>query len=540
MDFGVLESSRQASDADSIHPQDDIRIYDELYYGKRNYSERRRGTNGASVFLSVPACPDAPTRPKMLRFEMTEDTRSKFGQSTKSCETCTSPENQTIPKSIPEISSPRYTQLRFAVFTVYHRLFSIIFILNAIAFAVILSRNPRYQTAFVNAATANILITGLARHPLVLNTIFFGVSLIPRSSPLWIRRLAAKTYHYGGVHSGCGVAAVVWYIGFVAIATRDVKQLRPLRIPPSLVLAYIILILLLLILVAAYPRLRFRHHDLFEFTHRFSVWMVIPLFWALLIVLANDTKVQNSLGYCLSHLPAFWMVIIITMAIVHPWLHLRRVKVTPEYISPHAMRLHFDYTSIKVGQGISISNHPFRDWHSFAVFPDLPPGHSQSKELSAPKTFSCLVSKAGDWTGNCILQPPTRIWKRSVPVSGYGTAMSRFRRLVVVTTGSGIGPCLSLLAEPDRPPTRILWQTRSPLRTYGQGILDAVALLDPDARVIDSDRAGRCEMLPVVWETVQAFEAEAVVVVSNPSMTRRLVYELEARGVLAYGPIWDS
>lgn len=471
---------------------------------------------------------------------MSEDTRSKFGQSIESCETCTSPENQANPNSIPEIGLPRYAQFRFAVFTVYHRLFSLIFILNAIAFVIILSKNHRHQTNFVNAATANILITGLARQPLVLNTIFFGISLIPRSSPLWIRRLAAKTYHYGGVHSGCGVAAVVWYIGFIAIATRDVKRLRPLRIPPSLVLAYIILILLFLILLAAYPRIRFRHHDLFEFTHRFSVWMVIPLFWALLIVLANDTKGQNSLGYCLGRLPAFWMVIIITMAIIHPWLYLRRVKVTPEYISSHAVRLHFYYTSVKVGQGISISNHPLRDWHSFAVFPDLPPGDPRSKYLSSPKSFSCLVSKAGDWTETCILQPPTRIWKRSVPVSGYGTAMSRFRRLVVVTTGSGIGPCLSLLAESDRPPTRVLWQTRSPLRTYGQGILDAAARLDPDANIIDSDREGRCEMLPVVWEMVRAFEAEAVVVVSNPPMTKRLVYELEARGVLAYGPIWDS
>ena len=109
-----------------------------------------------------------------------------------------------------------------------------------------------------------------------------------------------------------------------------------------------------------------------------------------------------------------------------------------------------------------------------------------------------------------------------------------------MTTGSGIGPICSFLAYDNRPPMRVLWQTRSPLKTYGQGILDLVAKLDIAAEVIDTDVVGRNDMLPRAWGLVQDFQAEAVVVVSNPGNTKRLVFELEARGVLAYGPLWDS
>ena len=431
-----------------------------------------------------------------------------------------------------KLDSVYYFCLRYKLLTVYRRLFSIMFLFNIIAFGIILGKN-QLLIGFINAATANLMISGLARNPLVINIIFICLCSVPRSAPLLLRQLAAKGYHYGGVHSGCGVAAAVWYMGFTAIATRNFlkPQLHEVRTPQTLTLTYIVLILLLAIIIGAYPKLRFKQHDAFEFTHRFSGWLVVVFFWALLLVFANDAKSSSnaSLGQFLKVLPAFWMLIIITVAIVHPWLYLRKVHIASEYISPHAVRLHFGYTNIKVGQAISISNHPLKDWHSFAGFPD-----------SSNKGFSCLVSKAGDWTADCISRQPTLMWKRSFPTYGYGRAMMMFSQLVIVATGSGIGPIFSFLAYDDRPPMRVLWQTRSPLKTYGQGILDLVARLDSSAEVIDTDKVGRQDMLSRAWSLVQESHAEAVVVVSNLNNTRRLVYELEARGVLAYGPLWDS
>jgi hypothetical protein len=110
----------------------------------------------------------------------------------------------------------------------------------------------------------------------------------------------------------------------------------------------------------------------------------------------------------------------------------------------------------------------------------------------------------------------------------------------MVTTGSGIGPCLSFLALEDRPPLRVIWQTRSPLKTYGQGVLDSVKVLDPDPIVLDTTTTGRQDIFPMVWDLIKTFNAEAVLVVSNPVFTRKMVFDLESRGVPAYGPIFDS
>lgn len=103
-----------------------------------------------------------------------------------------------------------------------------------------------------------------------------------------------------------------------------------------------------------------------------------------------------------------------------------------------------------------------------------------------------------------------------------------------------MGPCLSFLGDENRPDIRVVWQTRSPLKTYGQGVLDMVAILDPNAIVIDTDRSARIDMVPIIRRLVKEHRAEAVCVVSNPVVTTRVVYELEKTGTPAFGPIFDS
>ena len=118
------------------------------------------------------------------------------------------PEPTETPVASP-LSSPRYAKLRWRVWTIYRRLFSIVFIANLVAFVVVIRRD-RLLTDFVNAAAANLLGVGLARQPLVVNLLFRIFCSLPRTAPLRLRRLAAKIFHYGGVHSGCGVASFVW------------------------------------------------------------------------------------------------------------------------------------------------------------------------------------------------------------------------------------------------------------------------------------------------------------------------------------------
>lgn len=102
----------------------------------------------------------------------------------------------------------RLAWLRYIGLNIYRRLFSLVFVANLIAFIWILSTShARALNGVMNATAANLLALGLARQPLVVNALFYTFASLPRSAPLRLRRLAAKIYCYGGVHSGCGVAA---------------------------------------------------------------------------------------------------------------------------------------------------------------------------------------------------------------------------------------------------------------------------------------------------------------------------------------------
>lgn len=430
----------------------------------------------------------------------------------------------------------RLAPIRYFILDIYRRLFTLAFCANVAVFIAVMTAD-RKLLALVNATAANLLACGLARQPLVVNAIFRVVCSVPRSAPLRLRRLVAKAHHYGGVHSGCGVASFVWYVGFVGLLSREYwfpgsgKQ-TIITVAP-VVLAYIILVLLLAIIIVAYPTFRSKRHDYFELTHRFSCWLVVVLFVALLFIFCHDFSQaqgqQQPFGEFLIKLPAFWFLVVTVVAIIHPWLLLRKVRVEPEYLSSHAVRLHFDYTTTSFGKGIQLSKHPLQDWHGFATFPD-PEG----------KTFSCLVSKAGDWTAACIKDQPTHLWKRGILTHGFAYVMRVFNRVIIVTTGSGIGPCLSFLGDENRPDLRVVWQTRSPLKTYGQKVLDLVAQMDKNAVVLDTDQSGRVDMVPIIRRLVGEHDAEAVCVVSNPFLTGKIVYELEETGIPAFGPIFDS
>jgi hypothetical protein len=47
-------------------------------------------------------------------------------------------------------------------------------------------------------------------------------------------------------------------------------------------------------------------------------------------------------------------------------------------------------------------------------------------------------------------------------------------------------------------------------------------------------------MMDRAWSLVKDFEAEAVFIVSRPDVVKKLVYGFEARGIPAYGPVFDS
>lgn len=134
-----------------------------------------------------------------------------------------------------------------------------------------------------------------------------------------------------------------------------------------------------------------------------------------------------------------------------------------------------------------------------------------------------------------------QFWVKSHPRAGVLSLSCLYARVVIITTGSGIGPCLSsLLDRPQHQVARLVWSTRSPRKTYGAEMLALVDQADRDALVLDTDEMGRPDLLQVAFKAYKEMRAEAVFVLSNEAVTRAVVGGLEKRGVPAFGPIWDS
>ena len=222
------------------------------------------------------------------------------------------------------------------------------------------------------------------------------------------------------------------------------------------------------------------------------------------ILLTNDYRAPDeSLGHALVHAPPFWLVTVMTCSIILPWLRLRKVPVRAEVLSKHAVRLYFDYgASILVpfsfhshgpcsqtsrsqvtplpGHFTRISESPLMEWHGFATISE--PGKPG---------YSLVVSRAGDWTSKMIDEPPKELYVRGVPCYGVLRIAPLFRRIVLVATGSGIGPCAPVLLA-QRVPVRLLWTSPNVRQTFGDKFVDEILAVSPNAVIYGASRTFAC------------------------------------------------
>jgi hypothetical protein len=58
--------------------------------------------------------------------------------------------------------------------------------------------------------------------------------------------------------------------------------------------------------------------------------------------------------------------------------------------------------------------------------------------------------------------------------------------------------------------------------------------------IIDTKASGRPDMVALTYRLYVESDAEAVFVISNPKLTRKIEYGMVSRGVPAFGPARDS
>ncbi|NUS62910.1 MAG: hypothetical protein HOQ46_04600 [Saccharothrix sp.] len=391
------------------------------------------------------------------------------------------------------------SRLRKRPFTHHNRLAAAVVLVNvAVAFAV------HDAQAIADAVVANVALAVLIRQQHVINLLFRLATSAPTTWPLRVRWTLGKVYHFGGLHVGAAVCATAWFAALAVV--RDDP------------LTWAILALMAAMVVFALPGLRARRHDVFERVHRFAGWTVLALF-------AVDSSRQP--GFVGS--AQFWLLLLVVVSVALPWTRLRRVPVRIDRPSRHVALVSFDHgVTPFAGSSTAVSRNPLLEWHSFANVPT--PGRSG---------FRLTISRAGDWTGSLIDDLPTHLWVKGVPTAGVGNIDKLFTRVVWVATGSGIGPCLPHLLSRETP-SRLVWSTRTPRATYGDELVDEIEAVQPDALVWDTVRDGKPDLVELALRAHREFDAEAVICISNKKTTWHVVEELEARGVPAFGAIWDS
>ncbi|MEZ4646920.1 MAG: hypothetical protein R3E31_30045 [Chloroflexota bacterium] len=417
----------------------------------------------------------------------------------------------------------------------YNRLILFVMVANAIALAVGVTRGGWWTGSGIalpvlsNLVVANISLAILIRQQYVINLLFKVATSAPTSWPLSIRWLLGKVYHFGGLHVGGAVMGTIWFAAFTAALLSHFGQGLPgVSLATVLVTAVLLLILLFMITTAS-PKLRAQHHDLFEKTHRFGGWTALLLFWAQTILFVNDQRGAVALGTAVFTAPGFWLLLLVTVSILLPWLRLRKVPVHIERPSSHAALVRFDYgVTPFAGSSTAVSRSPLMEWHAFANVPA--PGENG---------FRLTISRAGDWTGSFIDDMPSHVWVKGIPTAGVGNIDKLFKRVVWIATGSGIGPCLPHLLAKEVP-AHLVWSTRTPRATYGDALVDEILSVQPNALIWDTNQSGRPDLVELAYNAYKEFDAEAVIVISNKKLTWQVVYGMESRGIPAYGAIWDS
>jgi hypothetical protein len=419
----------------------------------------------------------------------------------------------------------------------YNRLIALVMAANLVPLTYGLTRGEWWSSrgialkAIVIVAVANFALAIILRQPYVINLLHWLATRAPTTWPLKLRWTLAKVYHFGGLHVGAAVSGTLWYLVFVGSLTyHAVRDLGNVWVG-NVVVSYALLTLFVVIVVLALPPVRARAHDTFEMTHRFCGWAAQVLVWANTVLFVSSQRGAASVASALLTAPTIWMLVVTTTSIALPWLLLRKVPVTIERPSSHVALVRFNHgVTPLVGSVRAISRNPLLGWHSFANIP-VP--------VQSRGGYRMAVSRAGDWTGAFIDDPPSYVWVRGIPTAGMANVNKLFKKVVHVATGSGIGPTLAHILA-NEVPSHLVWVTRSPRKTYGDALVDEILAVQPDATIWNTDEHGKPDMVRLAYEAYASSGAEAVICIANKKVTWQVVHGLERLGIPACGPIWDS
>lgn len=389
----------------------------------------------------------------------------------------------------------------------------------------------------LTASAVNFLLAILVRQEDLINASYFLLEKTPSKTPLALRKLVADFHHYGGLHIGCACAALMWYcllavVSTVQCAHHAYNGKMTSLMWTNMIVVWMFLLSVLVVCVAALPQLRVRFHNTFEHTHRFGGWLATAVLWI-------HTGIGTlSPGSKPLHKDAnLWILVAITFFLILPWLRIRRVLISSESVSRRETKITFAYLNMPYMSTTRFSRHPMMDWHAFATIPS---------ETAIGTEASIIISQVGDWTNSIVENPPSQLWLRKPATRNFLALAPLFNSVLLVATGAGIGPMLSLLSSPAMAKMKekgkvikIMWCVYEPQALHWKFVLDVIRRVDEKPRIFDS-RQGRPDLAFEARYMAQVHGIEAVMVVSNEKVTNQVVREVKAYHGAAYGAVFDS
>jgi hypothetical protein len=393
-------------------------------------------------------------------------------------------------------------------------------------------RSPKDPNFPALLATVNLFVAVLVRNELFLNGLYRVLvrACCPLQVPLVIKNgVTSGLLHIGGIHAGCAVASLVWLaVGAFHLLSEGEGPAHKHWV--SLPLFSAVITCLTIMCIMALPRIRHRHHDLFEYTHRFFGWSALLLLWVDVLLTISWSPQAAEVGP-LAAMPQsinLWLTVSITALILSPWLAVRKVQVQARVQSRAVIEITFAGVA-QPGMFGRISRHALSDWHAFALW---------SQEQRAV-SHRMVISGLGDFTKGLITAPPTTLYVRKVKFPGLPYCVPLYRRSIIIATGAGMVPYVSLLAVLPCGRHRLIWIGRSFRECFGNTLCDLVFGW-PDLVLVDTTSGARPDMTALAVAHYRSFEADAVFVGSNPEGTRQIVSGCRALGIPAFGPSWDS
>ncbi|XP_054789755.1 adenylate-forming reductase 06235-like [Prosopis cineraria] len=228
------------------------------------------------------------------------------------------------------------------------------------------------------------------------------------------------------------------------------------------------------------------------------VWFFIFLF----ISYDPSSKTYNATISMLIKRQEFWFTVAITILIITPWLTVRKVQVKVSAASSHASVIKFD-GGVKPGLLGRISPSPLSEWHAFGIISD------------GEKEHIMLAGAVGDYTKSLICNPPSHLWVRTMHFVGLPYLINLYQR---VFWWPLVQVCVCSFC------------CNHALQTYSKEKMI----------VHDTAISGRPNVGEMSVDAAIRWDAEVVIVTSNPEGSRDVVRACKKAGIPAFGPIWDS